>query len=145
MRDPRRLLLAAALLAPALPAAAQPDTGTITIKVPDSIGVFRMVQRKDFEDRSHGVLLRYERADSLRADVFVYAGPDFDKDCDLACARAVLKEEGDGFVGAFPQLVSAKYVDSIAVTSDSALAPPAGAPWRWTRSGRRPPRSSHRY
>ena len=136
-----RLLAAASLAASTLGApraAAQPqkpDSGSgITIRVPDAIGDFRMIQRKDFDDPGLGSMLRYQRPhDSLYVDLFVYPGPDFANRCDLACARDALAREGDDFIGAFPMLVERQYVDTIAVAYDSALTVPADAPWRLGR------------
>jgi hypothetical protein len=109
------------------------DEAGITLRVPDSIGVFRMLERRDFPDRAQGSMLRYRRADSLTADVFLYAGPDLARECDLACARGVMAREGDDFVGAFPEMVRRKYADTIAVTSDSALTADSAAAWRLGR------------
>jgi hypothetical protein len=105
----------------------------IDLRVPDSIGAFRRIQRKDFEDPSQGVMLRYRRADSLTADLFVYPGPDLAKKCDLACAREVLKREGDDFAQVFPEMIRRGYVDTISVASDSALTPDSAASWRLGR------------
>ena len=129
-------ILAAASLAsaPLAHSQATPDSSGITLSVPDSIGAFRMIHRKDFEEAADGVMLRYHRAaDSLQADVFAYAGPAFDAECDSACAREVLRREGDEFVAAFPELQRLGYVDTITVASDRTLTPPAGAPWRMGR------------
>lgn len=129
-------ILTAATLLGARPSHGQgtADTSAISLRVPDSIGAFRMIQRKDFENAAEGVMLRYHRpADSLQADVFAYAGPGFDAECDSACARNVLRREGDDFVAAFPELRRLGYVDSIAVASDRMLTPPAGALWRMGR------------
>ena len=136
-----RRLLAVALLAICTGASRadgqpqKPDSGSgITIRVPDAIADFRMIHRKDYDDRAFGTMLRYQRPhDSLYVDLFVYPGPDFASGCDLACAREALRREGDDFIGAFPMLVERQYVDTIALASDSALAVPADAPWRLGR------------
>ena len=118
-------------------ARASADSGTgssrgITLQIPDSIAAFQMSERKDFGG-ADGVMLRYRRADGLTGDVFIYAGPDLEKDCDIACARDVIRREGDDFIGSFPELIRRGYVDSIAVASDSALTPPPNSVWRLGR------------
>jgi hypothetical protein len=114
-------------------AAQSTEPRQLALRVPDSLADFRMVARKDFDDAARSVMLRYSRADGLVADVFVYPGPDFARDCDVVCARNVFKREGDEFLELFPELIRRQYVDSIGVVSDSVLTPSADGVWRLGR------------
>jgi hypothetical protein len=105
-----------------------PDSADISLRIPPQIGEFQMARRRDFPDKS--VMLRFMRSDSLYGDVFVYDGPDFTPSCDSSCAEGVLKAEGDDFIAAFPEFLRRKYVDTINVTTDQPLIPPANASWR---------------
>lgn len=125
------LALAAALSSPL--AAQGADSSTISLRVPDSVGVFAMAGRKDFDDPGLGVMLRYQRADSLRVDVFVFPGPDLATKCAGACARDAIDEEVGAFREAFPEMVKRGYVDSIAVTKDDTLVPAAADRWQLGR------------
>jgi hypothetical protein len=130
-RQLRALLNIAALLGSAGTIAAQEaNAERVTIRVPENIGAFRLISRKDFPDASSGVMLRYQRPDSLYADLFVYPGPDLDKSCNLACANDVLRQEGDDYIKSIPVFIQRGYADTMSVGSDSALQPMAGAPWR---------------
>ena len=129
----RLVVFLTALTVAAGDAAAQADTSRVHLRVPDSIGAFRGRERRDFPDKADGVMLRYRRADGLQADLFVYPGPDLASNCDLACARGVLKREADDFVNSFAEFVRLHYVDTISVASDSLLEPPNGSSWRLGR------------
>lgn len=139
MRMTSQLLVHLALIATTLAAvptrvvAQAADSGAIALHPPDSIAAFQLVDRQVFPERSEGVMLRYRRADSLTADVFVYPGPDFSGECDMPCARGVLVHDGDGFIAVFPEMVRRGYVDTISVDSDSSLVAAAGSPWRLGR------------
>lgn len=109
---------------------AQEARPPIKLSVPESIGVFALADRHDYEDRSLGVLLRYQRADSLRVDVFVYPGPDLASDCPLTCATKFLDDEVQSFSDAFPLMLQRKYVDSIAITWREPLTAGASDAWR---------------
>ena len=125
------ILLVASTLASAPRANAQAaDSGGVTLQMPDSIGLFVMTERRTLPDPMDGMFIRFRRSDGLGADLFLYPGPDFSDDCDLSCARELLKREGDQFIGAFPELVRRKYLDTIGTVRDSALVPPARATWR---------------
>ena len=125
------ILLVASTLASAPRANAQAaDSGGVTLQMPDSIGLFVMTERRTLSDPMDGMFIRFRRSDGLGADLFLYPGPDFSDDCDLSCASELLKREGDQFIGAFPELVRRKYLDTIGTVRDSALVPPARATWR---------------
>ena len=121
--------LASALTPPASLAGQRPDSARLIFRVPDSIGVFALAGRKDYDDPSQGIMLRYRHPDGIDADVFLYPGPDFASNCALECARKVLGAEVEQFVAAFPELVRRHYMDTIAVVRDDTLAPPLGAAW----------------
>jgi len=108
-------------------------SGGIALRVPDSIGVFALIKRHDYPDAALGVQLRYQRADSLWADVFLYPGADLGKKCNLECARKVLEREGAGFIASFPEYIRRGYMDTIAVTSDRNLKPSSDDQWRLGR------------
>lgn len=131
----RNSVVAALLcVALALPVAGQrPDSSSIRLAVPTSIGDFAFVGRHDYDDPALGVMLRYRRSDSLQADVFAYPGPDFGTNCPLACAQKAFDEEVNGFIAAFPELVKAGYVDSIAIDADRTLTPSPNDPWKFGR------------
>src|SRR5690242_4461464 len=92
-----------------------------------------MAGRQDFDDRSLGVMLRYQRADSMRVDVFVYGGPDLASDCPVSCAAKVIDQDVDAFVSAFPEMVKRGYTDSIAVVTRRSLEPAPNDRWRLGR------------
>ncbi|HWE41147.1 MAG TPA: hypothetical protein VG432_01485 [Gemmatimonadaceae bacterium] len=129
----RASFLVAALLAAAPMAAQDAHPDQVSLRIPDSVGVFAMAARKDFDDPGLGVMLRYQRADSLRIDVFVYPGPDLATDCALSCAREVLDKDVHTFAEAFPEMVKRHYVDSIAVVRDDTLSRAADDPWQLGR------------
>lgn len=129
----RAILLVAALLAAAPLAAQDTDDDQVSLRVPDSVGVFAMAGRKDFDEPGLGVMLRYQRADSLRVDVFVYPGPDLAATCAIQCAKETLAEDIATFSQAFPEMVKRHYVDSIAVLSDDTLTPAASDRWQLGR------------
>jgi hypothetical protein len=106
------------------------DSGGLTITVPDSVRLFRRTETQRYPDPADGMLFRFRRSDGLGADAFLYPGPDFGKDCDIACARELIAREGNQFIGSFPELVRRKYLDTIANVRDSVLTPPSQARWR---------------
>ena len=65
--------------------------------------------------------------------MFAYPGPDFATRCALACAKDVLDREMNDFVGAFPEMIKRKYVDTIFVVSDKMLTPTAENAWQLGR------------
>jgi hypothetical protein len=104
------------------------------LRVPRTIGEFRLTGSQPLDSAAGGgFVLRYMRADTLRADVFVYPGPDFGTNCALECAQSALANEGDGFVRSIPLLIERKFMDSATVRADSVLIAPVGAPWRLGR------------
>ena len=123
---------AASLIGVSLPAQ-DADSAMIRLRVPDSIGVFAMSERKDFDDPSLGVLLRYMRADSLTVDVFVYPGADLATNCPTECAAKVLDGEVAGFIASFPEMERRGYADSISVVSDQVMTPAADDRWKMGR------------
>ncbi|HKW12569.1 MAG TPA: hypothetical protein VJO33_19430, partial [Gemmatimonadaceae bacterium] len=92
-------------------AAQRADTGTVHLGVPQSIGPWFFAGRHNYPDPALGVLVRYQRPDSLRVDVFAYPGPDLATRCPLACAKDVLEREINEFVVDFPEMIKRKYVD----------------------------------
>ena len=122
-------LLACLLFVPSL-GAQEKDSSAVSLHIPDSIGVFAKTERKDFDDPSLGVLLRYQRADSLRVDVFVYPGPDLATDCPVDCALKVIDDEVDTFISAFPEMIKRGYDDSIAIVVRRPLEATAADRWR---------------
>ena len=129
----RVIFVVAALLAAAPLAGQDSQSDQVSLRVPDSVGVFAMSGRKDFDDPGLGVMLRYQRADSLRVDVFVYPGPDLATNCALQCAKETLDEDIATFSKAFPEMVKRHYVDSIVVLEDDTLTPAAGDRWQLGR------------
>jgi hypothetical protein len=105
----------------------------IQLRVPPTIGRLTMQRRRDYEDPSEGVQLRYVGADSLPIDVFVYPGPDLASECSLECAGKVMHDEIEIFQSAFPEMIHRHYVDSISVVRNDSLAAGAGAPWALAR------------
>lgn len=133
-RSVRVLIAALVLWLPsAMHGQTAPPGDVIQIRVPPTIASLTMVKRHDYEDPSDGVQLRYVGADSLPIDIFVYPGPDLEKECPLDCARQVMQDEIDGFQTAFPEMIQRHYVDSIAVVHQDTLAHAAGAPWALAR------------
>lgn len=127
-------VLSLALLLPALPVAAQSGDSTgINLRIPDSVGVFARRERKNFDDPSLGVMIRYQRADSLRVDVFVYPGADLATNCPIDCGLKVLDEEVDAFVSAFPEMVKRGYSDSISLVVRRPLTPAPDDRWKMGR------------
>lgn len=112
------------------PAPAGAQAQVPQLYIPDRVGEFRFIGREDFDDPNDGSMFRFEHADSLVADVFLYPGPDFGADCPLDCASDLLRREHEGFVAGFDVMKSRGYVDDIRVLSGGALTPPAGAAWR---------------
>ena len=109
------------------------DSARINLRVPDSIGVFAMSERKDYDDPSLGVLLRYKRADSLIVDAFVYPGADLATSCPHECAKKVLDGEVAAFIASFPEMERRGYADSISIVSDQAMTPAADDRWEMGR------------
>jgi hypothetical protein len=131
-----RIALALAVAFVSAPAHGQApaEGGGRDLRVPQSIGEFRLTGTQRLDAASGGgFVLRYARADTLSADVFVYAGPDFATNCAVECAQRLLANEGDGFVRAIPLLIERKYMDSATVRFDSLLTAPTGAAWRLAR------------
>jgi hypothetical protein len=113
-------------------ASSAPDADSargVSIRIPARVGEFRMANRHDYEDPGLGVQLRYHGPDSLIADVYVYPGPGFDGKCDSACALDHFAREVEQFRTDFPEMIRRRYYDSIAVVTESALAPGPGRPW----------------
>jgi len=113
--------------------AQRPDTNIVHLGVPQAIGAWAFAGRHDYEDPALGVVVRYQRPDSLRADVFAYPGPDFASRCPLACAKDVLDREIKDFISAFPEMIRRQYVDTIFVVSDDTLSPAADEAWQLGR------------
>jgi hypothetical protein len=127
------LLLALGILAaPPLRAQSSDSTG-INLRIPDSIGVFANTERKDFDDPSLGTMIRYQRADSLRVDVFVYPGADLAKQCPIDCARKFIDREVDDFISAFPEMIKRGYGDSITVVTRRTMTPAPDDRWQLGR------------
>ncbi len=114
----------------AAPAPSAAPAAAPQLYIPSRVGEFSFAGRQDFDDPNDGSMFRFEHADSLQADVFLYPGPDFAADCPLACARDLLRQEHEGFVSQFPEMKRLGYVEEIRVISAAPLTPPAGAPWR---------------
>ena len=130
MRSGRASIAALFLLLPSAMQGQTPPAGeVIQLRGPPLIAGLTMVRRHDYEDPSDGVQLRYVGGDSLPIDVFVYPGPDLERECPLDCARQVMKDEIDGFQTAFPEMIQRHYVDSITIVRQDTLAHAAGAPW----------------
>ena len=117
--------------APPMGAAAAP-AGEVRLGVPPQVAAFRLRSRENTPNPSE-VLLRYAGPDSLRADVFVYPGPDFASRCDSACAAAALDREIADFRTLLPELVRRRYVDSIAIEADEPVPPREAGGWRIAR------------
>lgn len=122
---------AAPAAAPA-PSAAPASDGDVRLGVPRQVAAFRLLSRENTPNESE-VLLRYAGPDSLRADVFVYPGPDFASRCDSACAAGALDREIADFRSLLPELVRRRYVDSIAIERDEPVPPREAGGWRMGR------------
>src|SRR5947208_3662415 len=61
--------LASALTPPASLAGQRPDSARLTFRVPDSIGVFALAGRKDYDDPSHGIMLGYRPPERIDGGV----------------------------------------------------------------------------
>lgn len=109
------------------------DTSVVQFGVPQLIGSWVFVSRHDYPDPALGVLVRYQRPDGLRVDVFAYPGPDLATRCPAACAKDVLDREINDFVGAFPEMIKRQYVDTVFVVSDKTLSPAADDVWQLGR------------
>lgn len=107
---------------------AQAEQGSAT--APPEVAGFRMMGRHDYEDPRMGTTVRYGRGDDLYLDIYVYPGVQVTAECDAACA---VNSEADGFVGDFPELIRAGHYETLDVTADERLQPPAGAPWAFGR------------
>ena len=116
----------------AAPSAAPAGDGDVRLGVPRQVGAFRLLSRENTPNESE-VLLRYAGPDSLRADVFVYPGPDFASRCDSACAASALDREIADFRSLLPELVRRRYVDSIAIEADEPVPPREAGGWRMAR------------
>lgn len=101
-----------------------------SVRFPDEVGGFRLAGREDFDDPRLGTSLRYRREDGMYFDVYVYPGPRADSTCPVACAEARVREETDGFVDSFGELINRGYYRRIDVRRNEALPVPDGAPWR---------------
>lgn len=101
----------------------------VEFRLPQSIGEFRFVAQKEFDDPSQGVMFRFRNADSLQADVFLYPGPDLDTDCPLACARRTLQNEQVGFRTALEDVKANGQLDRFRILSGAPIPRPADAPW----------------
>ena len=86
-------ILSFACLTTTAAAAQRADTSVVQLGVPRSVGPWVFAGRHDYPDPALGVLVRYQRPDSLRVDVFAYPGPDLATRCPLACAKDVLDQE----------------------------------------------------
>ena len=131
-----RAALAATLLVLAATAGAQAPAARSgrDLRIARTVGEFQLTGTQRLDSAAGGgVLLRYVRADTLRADVFVYPGPDFATKCPEACAQRLLANEGDGFVQSLPLMVERKFMDSATVRTDSLLPPTATGGWRLAR------------
>ena len=129
----RALTVLSLILISTSAAAQRSDSSVVHLGVPQSIGEWAFAGRHDYPDPRLGVLVRYQRPDSLRVDVFAYPGPDLATRCPLACAREVLDRDFKEFVAAFPEMIKRQYVDTIYVVSDTTLSPAAGDAWQLGR------------
>lgn len=139
LRLARALVIATSLLvsphamraqaAPAAPVPAGGDSGGVRLYFPARVADFTLTARQHDQSRNE-VHLRFTAPDSVRADVFIYPGPDFAGNCDSACAAAAMEREVADFHGLFPEMLRRKYVDSIAVESNVALAATDESSWR---------------
>lgn len=135
------MVLAASLLvapraaraqAPVALAPTSPDSAGVRLHFPPRVADFELKARQR-DPGGAEVLLRFMGPDSVRADVFIYAGPDFAGNCDSACAAGLLEREVADFHANFPEMIRRKYVDSIAVESDVALPRTDASGWRLGR------------
>ncbi len=131
-------ILSALLLSASLPAQ-QDSSGApagTSIRVPKTIGVFRLSRRQPYDDPTLGTMFRYISPDTQLVDVFLYPGPDLEEQCAIDCAAAVLQRELDEFTASFGMMVERAYVDSIAVARIDTLLPDSTAAWRLGRAMR---------
>lgn len=131
-------ILSALLVSAPLPAqldTAAPPAGT-SIRVPQTLGVFRLSRRQPYDDPALGTMFRYISPDTQVVDVFLYPGPDLEEQCAIDCAAKVLQRELDEFTESFAMMVERSYVDSIAVAGIDTLVPDSTAAWRLGRAMR---------
>lgn len=112
-------------------AAGRPDGG-VRLRLPAQVADFQL-RGQQREPNGAEVLLRFAGPDSVRADVFLYPGPDFAHGCDSVCAAQLLEAEVADFRSLFPEMIRRRYVDSIAVESDEAVPPSGPGTWRLGR------------
>ena len=131
----RTALIAALLLGAEAPRifAQTRDSSRLAIDLPDSVRTFVRTEMKQLANPAEGYVVRYRRVDGLAADVFVYPGPDFASNCDLACARNVMEREGGSLVASFPEIIRRKYIDTVGTVHDSAVTPASSEHWRLGR------------
>lgn len=114
---------------PAPTATAGPDTA-FTFRVPRTIAGWRFIGRQAYDDPGLGMSVRYRHSDSLTADLYLYPGPSFDKRCDEACARDLLKSEMDTSVAMFQHLAREGRFGALAIDDVRALEPARHDRWR---------------
>lgn len=107
-----------------------PSSGVIAVRVPTGIAQFVLESRRNYDDAALGVQLRYKDPAGLRADVFIYPGPDLASNCAIPCARGHLATEVEDFHQSIPTMIERGYVQSATVTTTEALTPPQAAPWQ---------------
>lgn len=106
------------------------ERSVFQVSYPEAVGEFGLVDREVFPDPRLGTSLRYERADRMYFDVYVYPGVPADSTCPVACAEDRVAAEVEDFTGSFPDLIARGYYRRMDVVSDDAVAVPEGAAWR---------------
>lgn len=104
--------------------------GRIEVTIPEALAGFALQGRHDYDDPRMGTNARYARTDGLFADVYVFPGPPADSSCPQACADDYVRADAKEFAELLPELIRRGQYRSASVTSDEAVARPAGAAWR---------------
>lgn len=110
-------------------ARAQPRQASV--RAPEEVAGFRMINRHDFPDPAYGTSVRYGReSDGQYLDIYVYPGTRVDSACDAACA---VNTEADGFIEGTPEFVRAGHFEQMDLANDARLRPEPGAAWAYGR------------
>lgn len=103
---------------------------TLSFRIPRTIAGWRFVGRQHYDDPDLGMSVRYRHSDSLTADLYLYPGPGFDADCDVDCARALLRSEMDTNLAMFRTLEREGRYGSVSVDATRDLTPARTDRWR---------------
>lgn len=102
-----------------------------SVRAPEKVAGFRIINRHDFPDPAYGTSVRYGReSDDQFLDIYVYPGVRVDSACDAACA---VNGEADGFIEGVPEFLRAGHFEQMELADDARLRPGPGAAWAYGR------------